>query len=59
LGDHPLKDIAEIEITCQRCGYRMMRTAAQLRRKAGVICLLRTNRVISGNAFWPTTGPTK
>jgi len=22
-------------------------------------CLLRINRVISGNAFWPTTGPTK
>jgi len=35
---HPLKDTAEIEITCPRCGYRMIRTAARLRRKTEIFC---------------------
>jgi predicted RNA-binding Zn-ribbon protein involved in translation (DUF1610 family) len=38
LADHPLKDAAEIEIVCPRCGYRMMRTAARLRRETEVLC---------------------
>jgi predicted RNA-binding Zn-ribbon protein involved in translation (DUF1610 family) len=33
----PLKD-AEIEIVCPRCGYRMMRTAARLRRGTALVC---------------------
>jgi predicted RNA-binding Zn-ribbon protein involved in translation (DUF1610 family) len=33
----PLKD-AEIEIVCPRCGYRMMRTAARLRRGTKLVC---------------------
>jgi len=36
--DHPLKDAAEVEIACPRCGYRMMRTAARLRRKTEILC---------------------
>jgi C4-type Zn-finger protein len=26
LADHPLKNTAEVELICQRCGYRMART---------------------------------
>lgn len=33
----PLRD-AEVEIVCPRCGYRMTRTAARLRRKTKVVC---------------------
>jgi len=33
----PLKD-AEVEIVCPRCGYRMTRTAARLRRPIKVVC---------------------
>jgi predicted RNA-binding Zn-ribbon protein involved in translation (DUF1610 family) len=33
----PLKD-AEIEIVCPCCGYRMMRTAARLRRGTTLMC---------------------
>ena len=33
----PLQD-AEIEIVCPRCGYRMTRTAARLRRRTKVVC---------------------
>jgi len=36
--DHPLKDTAEVEITCPCCGYRMRRTAARLRRKTEILC---------------------
>jgi len=35
LADHPLKNTAEVELVCPRCGYRMMRTAARLRRETG------------------------
>ena len=38
LADHPLKETAEIEITCPRCSYRLMRTVAQLRTKASIDC---------------------
>jgi DNA-directed RNA polymerase subunit RPC12/RpoP len=38
LADHPLKETAEIEIACQHCGYRLMRTVAQLRSKASIDC---------------------
>jgi DNA-directed RNA polymerase subunit RPC12/RpoP len=36
--DHPLKDTAEVEITCPHCGYRMMRKAARLRRETEIRC---------------------
>jgi len=32
-----LADTAEVELICRRCGYRMMRTAARLRRETGII----------------------
>jgi DNA-directed RNA polymerase subunit RPC12/RpoP len=38
LVDHPFKDTAEIELTCPHCGYRMMRTAARLRRETEIRC---------------------
>jgi DNA-directed RNA polymerase subunit RPC12/RpoP len=38
LADHPLKNTAEVEIVCRRCSYRMMRTAARLRRETGIVC---------------------
>jgi predicted RNA-binding Zn-ribbon protein involved in translation (DUF1610 family) len=38
LADHPLKNTAEVELVCPRCGYRMMRTAARLRRETRIIC---------------------
>ena len=37
MADHPLKNTAEVELICPRCGYRMMRTAARLRRETGII----------------------
>jgi predicted RNA-binding Zn-ribbon protein involved in translation (DUF1610 family) len=33
----PLKD-AEIEIICPQCGYRMLRTAARMRRGTKLVC---------------------
>ena len=36
-ADHPLKNTAEVELICPRCGHRMMRTAARLRRETGII----------------------
>jgi len=33
----PLRE-AEVEIVCPRCGYRMTRTAARLRRETKLIC---------------------
>jgi len=41
LADHPLKNTAEVELICRRCGYRMMRTAARLRRETGIIMNVR------------------
>ncbi|HKA02195.1 MAG TPA: hypothetical protein VKE70_37045 [Candidatus Solibacter sp.] len=38
MSDDPLKHTAEIEIVCPRCGYRMARTAARLRRETEVLC---------------------
>ena len=37
LADHRLKNPAEVELICPRCGYRMMRTAARLRRETGIM----------------------
>jgi len=33
----PLKE-AEIEVVCPQCGYRMVRTAARLRRGTHLVC---------------------
>jgi rubrerythrin len=38
LVDHPLKNTAEVELICPRCGYRMTRTAARLRRETDIVC---------------------
>jgi endogenous inhibitor of DNA gyrase (YacG/DUF329 family) len=38
LAEHPLKNNAEIEIRCPRCGYCMMRTAAGLRHRDKIEC---------------------
>jgi DNA-directed RNA polymerase subunit RPC12/RpoP len=38
MSDDPLKDDAEVEIVCPRCGYRTTRTAARLRRDTMVVC---------------------
>jgi DNA-directed RNA polymerase subunit RPC12/RpoP len=37
-GVHPLKNTAEVELICPRCGYRMTRTAARLRRETDIVC---------------------
>jgi hypothetical protein len=37
LADHSLKNTAELELICPRCGYRMMRMAARLRRETGIM----------------------
>jgi predicted RNA-binding Zn-ribbon protein involved in translation (DUF1610 family) len=52
LADHPLKDTAEVEIICPRCGYRMMRTAARLRRSNKVDC------PVCGESIVPSAGDT-
>lgn len=38
MSDDPLKHTAEIEIVCRRCGYRMVGTAARLRRETEILC---------------------
>ncbi|MFL6796137.1 MAG: YnfU family zinc-binding protein [Xanthobacteraceae bacterium] len=38
LPEHPLVKTAQIEITCPACGYRMVRTAARLRRHGTISC---------------------
>ncbi len=38
VSDDPLKHTAQIEIVCPRCGYRMVRTAARLRRETEILC---------------------
>jgi DNA-directed RNA polymerase subunit RPC12/RpoP len=35
---HPLNDTAEVEITCPRGGYRVMRKAARLGREIEIRC---------------------
>jgi hypothetical protein len=37
LAVHPPKNTAEVELICPGCGYRMMQTAARLRRETGII----------------------
>jgi DNA-directed RNA polymerase subunit RPC12/RpoP len=46
--DHPLKDTAEIEVTCPHCGHRMMRKAARLRRETEIRCPLCGRTVTPG-----------
>jgi DNA-directed RNA polymerase subunit RPC12/RpoP len=50
VAEHPLKDTAQIEIACPHCGYRMMRTAARLRRETEIRCPL------CGEAVAPSIG---
>jgi predicted RNA-binding Zn-ribbon protein involved in translation (DUF1610 family) len=38
MSDDPLKQTDEIQITCPRCGYSMIRTVARLRRKTEILC---------------------
>src|SRR5436305_5371654 len=38
MPDYPFKQTAEIQITCPRCGYRMIRTVARLRRETKILC---------------------
>jgi predicted RNA-binding Zn-ribbon protein involved in translation (DUF1610 family) len=38
MAKEPLKDEAEVEVICPRCGYRLTRTAARLRRDTLVVC---------------------
>ena len=38
MADRPLKNTAEVELVCPRCGCRMMRRAARLRRETGIVC---------------------
>jgi len=33
-----LNDTAQIELICPHCGYRLVRTAARLRRDIKVVC---------------------
>jgi predicted RNA-binding Zn-ribbon protein involved in translation (DUF1610 family) len=37
MAQDPVKE-AEIEVVCPRCGYRMRRTAARLRRGIKLVC---------------------
>jgi predicted RNA-binding Zn-ribbon protein involved in translation (DUF1610 family) len=38
MGKEPLKDDAEVEVICPRCGYHLGRTAGRLRRDTPVVC---------------------
>ena len=38
MADRPTDDQDEVEITCLRCGYRMTRNVARLRRETRVVC---------------------
>jgi predicted RNA-binding Zn-ribbon protein involved in translation (DUF1610 family) len=38
MAKEPLKDEAEVEVICPRCGYHLRRTAARLRRDIPVVC---------------------
>jgi predicted RNA-binding Zn-ribbon protein involved in translation (DUF1610 family) len=38
MAKEPLKNEAEVEVICPRCGYHLTRTAARLRRDTPVIC---------------------
>jgi len=54
----PIKDVAEIEIICPRCGYRMMRTAARLRRPHHIACPACGEVIVPGTDV-PGTDPTR
>ena len=45
----PVKD-AEIEIVCPRCGYRMARTTARLRRGIHLVCVECGQEIVPGAA---------
>ena len=38
MADRPTDDQEEVEIMCPRCGYRMTRNVARLRRETRVVC---------------------
>jgi DNA-directed RNA polymerase subunit RPC12/RpoP len=38
MAKEPLKDEAEVEVICLRCGYHLTRTATRLRRDTPVVC---------------------
>ena len=38
MAKRPTEDHSDVEIVCPRCGYRMTRTAARLRRETGIVC---------------------
>jgi|SRR5215467_6475347 len=38
MPDYRFKQTAEIQITCPRCGYCMIRTVARLRRETKILC---------------------
>jgi predicted RNA-binding Zn-ribbon protein involved in translation (DUF1610 family) len=38
MAKEPLKDEAEVEVICPRCGYHLRRTAGRLRRDTPVVC---------------------
>jgi len=38
MADRPSDDQDEVEIVCSRCGYRMTRNVARLRRETRVVC---------------------
>jgi DNA-directed RNA polymerase subunit RPC12/RpoP len=48
VADDPLKDVAEVEIVCPHCGYRMMRTAARLRRPHRIDCPACGKNIVPG-----------
>jgi C4-type Zn-finger protein len=50
LADHPIKDdVAEVEIICAHCGYRMTRTAARLRRPHHIDCPACGKTIVPGS----------
>jgi len=38
MAKEPLKNEAEVEVICPRCGYHLTRTAPRLRRDTPVVC---------------------
>jgi predicted RNA-binding Zn-ribbon protein involved in translation (DUF1610 family) len=57
VADDPLKDAAEVELVCPRCGYRTTRTAARLRRETPVLCQQCGEEIVPGNGEAEPTDP--
>jgi len=47
MAKEPLKDEAEVEVICPRCGYHLRRTAGRLRRDTPVVCPNCGERVVA------------